>query len=737
MEEAETVEEAVESSRTEAAEPAVEELASGRQPEELEEPQPEAVPETEPDTRPEAVPEAEAAAEEAEAEASRPEAVPESEAEAARPEAVPEDDGGRPEAEGWPDLLEELAVPGRSTQQPEEDGETGEEVEAQEQASPERVEEAAPEDGEVVQEERTAPAESAAEQHPETAEDAEEDVAAPAVEKSAEDVEDAELVEAPADSAAAAASKEAEPAAATPEAGPPEEDLMQSFRRDPFGTKIHKAHAGADLVEPAVPEAELQSPEPVSEEFRHDPFASKKKVGRSPQGHHHGFGVEGYEKEDHDTAQEPEPEGISSTAAAATSVTEAVSDEPVAAAAWGDVGDLDMGGLLADLCKDAGAAPSSAAEERAPSAGAASSSSPMAAVPAQLVLESAITGTTQATDSVGAWGDFDSDFEEAAAAAGSSSSPAPAAQPPAPAAPAVEAAEPEVGEAPKEPSQCNGESMSSWVMLSEEQRGTSGEDSAAPTAGDYSGLLQEPAAPSQEAATSATSEEVPASAKAGFNSFFDGPLLGPTEDGSKVEDSAGLAALREELEKLREANTALHQRLDGSEVEVRNLLEGRAKLEQELEEVRGAATAIEQELRAELSSEAARRQLAEVELTTPRQQEPSKEILARLEEAEAKRKEAEERAAALEQKVEALQQAAQEAPAARQAPIGSEGEEFNLPDFVWSCGNSEVMAYVQGLVGENAALRRQAETASQGSAAEPQAPQTSLATHLEGPEVTA
>jgi len=38
---------------------------------------------------------------------------------------------------------------------------------------------------------------------------------------------------------------------------------------------------------------------------------------------------------------------------------------------------------------------------------------------------------------------------------------------------------------------------------------------------------------------------------------------------------------------------------------------------------------------------------------------------------------------------------------------GREGdEEFNLPDFVWSCGNSEVMAFVQKLVAENSALRR-------------------------------
>jgi len=29
-----------------------------------------------------------------------------------------------------------------------------------------------------------------------------------------------------------------------------------------------------------------------------------------------------------------------------------------------------------------------------------------------------------------------------------------------------------------------------------------------------------------------------------------------------------------------------------------------------------------------------------------------------------------------------------------------------LPDFVWSCGNSEVMAFVRSLVAENAALRR-------------------------------
>lgn len=43
------------------------------------------------------------------------------------------------------------------------------------------------------------------------------------------------------------------------------------------------------------------------------------------------------------------------------------------------------------------------------------------------------------------------------------------------------------------------------------------------------------------------------------------------------------------------------------------------------------------------------------------------------------------------------------------SPGPTGGEEFNLPDFVWNCGNSQVMQYVQELVSENSSLKRQAK----------------------------
>jgi len=39
------------------------------------------------------------------------------------------------------------------------------------------------------------------------------------------------------------------------------------------------------------------------------------------------------------------------------------------------------------------------------------------------------------------------------------------------------------------------------------------------------------------------------------------------------------------------------------------------------------------------------------------------------------------------------------------------GEEFELPDFVWSCGDDKVMQFVQKLIAENASLRRQVDAA--------------------------
>merc|ERR1719343_1245079 len=50
------------------------------------------------------------------------------------------------------------------------------------------------------------------------------------------------------------------------------------------------------------------------------------------------------------------------------------------------------------------------------------------------------------------------------------------------------------------------------------------------------------------------------------------------------------------------------------------------------------------------------------------------------------------------------------------SPADQADEQFNLPDFVWSCGNSEVMAYVQRLMAESLDLKQQLRDASQNAA---------------------
>jgi hypothetical protein len=63
-----------------------------------------------------------------------------------------------------------------------------------------------------------------------------------------------------------------------------------------------------------------------------------------------------------------------------------------------------------------------------------------------------------------------------------------------------------------------------------------------------------------------------------------------------------------------------------------------------------------------------------------------------------------------------------------------DGEEYSLPDFVWSCGNSQVMEYVQQLASENAALKR--KSASHDASTAGQA-QDELATPVKELKLTA
>eukprot|EP00927_Polykrikos_kofoidii_P026332 TRINITY_DN23476_c1_g1_i1.p1 TRINITY_DN23476_c1_g1~~TRINITY_DN23476_c1_g1_i1.p1 ORF type:complete len:1191 (-),score=243.14 TRINITY_DN23476_c1_g1_i1:269-3841(-) len=145
-----------------------------------------------------------------------------------------------------------------------------------------------------------------------------------------------------------------------------------------------------------------------------------------------------------------------------------------------------------------------------------------------------------------------------------------------------------------------------------------------------------------------------------------------------------VAKLRAEIEKLRQDNADLQQRLkEADTVKVQDLLIRNAELESKLHE----ADVIHQTAREQLDE--ARQQVAEAE----------------------KRADA------------AVDAAAKASAAASAAPTKAEkfaspgGDEFNLPDFVWSCGNSEVMAFVQKLVAEVNDLKKQSATASPHSTA--------------------
>lgn len=105
--------------------------------------------------------------------------------------------------------------------------------------------------------------------------------------------------------------------------------------------------------------------------------------------------------------------------------------------------------------------------------------------------------------------------------------------------------------------------------------------------------------------------------------------------------------------------------------------------------------------RAEAASEAAEAALAQERAD---RQQSMEALLAQLEEAEKVKEAAELRAASLDERISSLEDRAR-STSVSPARAQNEGEEFNLPDCIWTCGNSEVIAFVQRLAAENAMLK--------------------------------
>eukprot|EP00933_Yihiella_yeosuensis_P031560 TRINITY_DN25138_c0_g1_i1.p1 TRINITY_DN25138_c0_g1~~TRINITY_DN25138_c0_g1_i1.p1 ORF type:complete len:1074 (+),score=401.59 TRINITY_DN25138_c0_g1_i1:283-3222(+) len=223
----------------------------------------------------------------------------------------------------------------------------------------------------------------------------------------------------------------------------------------------------------------------------------------------------------------------------------------------------------------------------------------------------------------------------------------------------------------------------------------------------------------------------------------------------------------EELSRLREETQALKQQLEASkmqvssqEIELSSLRDQNAELDSQLQELKRESSAREEELNAKFEAEAANRQRVEAELSDLRFQGSASqdELGAKLMEVEAKCREGEtdreslrqqlqvaesmckegeserdqlmsqlqaseqkcteaalqaselqDKASQLQDKVATLEEAAKNQPVAQTQIeyVQKEGsDEFELPDFVYNCGNSEVMAYVQKLMSENVELRK-------------------------------
>lgn len=381
---------------------------------------------------------------------------------------------------------------------------------------------------------------------------------------------------------------------------------------------------------------------------------------------------------------------------------------------WGDLGGL--GGFVAGLPSEA------------PSA------SPGAEAAATDVVEAdAAAASAAAPPGAAASGsDDDFNFEDADFTAPSGAAPPVVAPEATTEEAAATAATPGTNEAQDPSMSANGESTSSWVVLSEEQRGTSGEGTSGETAAaeaespaqaasaeaearqhqaalklqakhrgnvgrSYSRRLSEQRV-AEEAAAVASAVAAPAAAAAAAEPPFAAADVAPAAAAVAplAESSHEVAPFLAEIERLRQANADLERRLEAAEkAREASLAQEAAKAEggDEMQHLRRRSIELETQLR---------------ETESVRQ-----EACAQRDEAHQKAAEAEKRAAAAADAAsKAATVAAAGTPAKGEKLHSTGSDEFNLPDFVWSCGNSEVMAFVQNLVAEVSELKRQQAAAT-------------------------
>lgn len=194
------------------------------------------------------------------------------------------------------------------------------------------------------------------------------------------------------------------------------------------------------------------------------------------------------------------------------------------------------------------------------------------------------------------------------------------------------------------------------------------------------------------------------------------------------EAESAAASYQNTIDMLKEHTMALERELEQERSKSRESEAARERaqteLSQERERARSPVVASfdpqaqgDEALQQQVQQEAQRRELAERDLARERRESADRlKLLAdKLEAAEGKRHEVEARALTLERRLQELaeeesreSEAAQYSVLSPERPRGvrSSEEEFDLPDFVWSCGNSEVMSYVKRLMAENQALKK-------------------------------
>jgi len=259
----------------------------------------------------------------------------------------------------------------------------------------------------------------------------------------------------------------------------------------------------------------------------------------------------------------------------------------------------------------------------------------------------------------------------------------------------------EVVTAPQEPSNSgNGESISSWVDLGDE----------------HSALTppEPPPNPVSEKAPSVTEEP-------DENHNAESAELASKDEVANTTETQADADMRKELETLKEENAKLKTVLSDRDASIAELEAAKVELTSENSRIRteiDTLQATETNLSNELSSraEALKFRDEEIQSLTSKLQESEARVAqpsasettasSRVEELEADLEKARRTIADMEERLAAS--ARSSSPSFELRSPDRTSDEFNLPDFVWNCGNSQVMEYVQKLVNDNAVLKRQA-----------------------------